>query len=142
MICNPFSSQASPAVRRYTRGVALAMSGYVLAVLGTSTFVHNHPHPRGPILYLLSALPSFCIFAMLAVVVTYLRDEHDEYQRMLAVRSIVCAAFAILAMSAYTDFLRSYGHVAGLPPFTDFVVFWIVFGIAQAVQSIQGRSHE
>lgn len=142
MQCNPFSSTASPAVRRYTRGIAFTMSGYVLAVLGTSRYVRNHPHPHGPALYLLSALPSFCIFAMLGVVVIYLRDEHDEYQRMLAVRSILCAAFAILAMSAYADFLRAYGDLAGLPPFTDFVVFWIVFGIAQAVQSILGRADE
>ena len=142
MQCNPFSPTASPAVRRYTRGILFTMSGYVLAVLGTSSFVHHHPRPQGLTLYALSALPSFCIFAMLAVVVRYLRDEQDEYQRMLAVRSIVCAAFAILAMSAYTDFLRSYGELAGLPPFTDFVVFWIVFGIAQAVQGLAGRSDE
>ncbi len=145
MQCNPFSSTASPAVRRYTRGIVLTMSGYVLAVLGTSAYVHHHPHshdPHGAALYLVSAVPSLCIFAMLGVVVIYLRDEHDEYQRMVAVRSILCATFAILAMGAYTDFLRAYGDLAGLPPFTDFVGFWIIFGLAQAVQSIAGRTDE
>jgi hypothetical protein len=141
MMCNPFSA-ASPAVRRYTRGIAFTMSGYVLAVVGTSTYVHHHPHPHGAALYMISALPSLCIFAMLGVVVTYLRDEHDEYQRMLAVRSLLGAAFAVLAMGAYTDFLRTYGDFRGLPPFTDFVGFWIVFGVAQAVQSKSGQSDE
>jgi hypothetical protein len=142
MPCNPFSATASRAVHRYTRGIILTMSGYVLAVLGTSAFVHHHPHPQGIMLYLLCAPPSFCIFAMLTVVVNYLRDEHDEYQRMLVVRSILCATFAILALSAYTGFLRSYGNFAGLPPFTDFVVFWMIFGVAQAVQAKSGRSDE
>ncbi len=142
MICNPFSRNCSPAVRRYTRGIALTMGGYVLAVLGTSALVHRYPHPQGLILYALSAAPSLCIFSMLAVVVEYLRDEKDEYQRMLVVRSILCATFAILGLNAYTDFLRSYGNVGGLPPFTDFVLFWIIFGIAQAVQSMSGRADE
>jgi hypothetical protein len=141
MICNPFSRNASPAVRRYTTGIALTMSGYVLAVLGTSIYV-NHHHPHGFEVYALSAIPSFCIFAMLWVVIRYLRDERDEYQRMLVVRSLLCAAFAILALSAYTDFLRSYGNLPALPPFTEFVAFWIVFGFAQAFQSIGGQSDE
>jgi hypothetical protein len=141
MPCNPFSATTSRAIRRYTRGILLTMSGYVLAVFGTSTYVHHHPHPHGAALYLISALPSFCIFAMLGVVVTYLRDEHDEYQRMVAVRSILCATFAILAIGAYTDFLRAYGDFQGLPPFTGFVAFWIIFGVAQAVQSTAGSSH-
>lgn len=141
MTCNPFSSTASPAVKRYTAGVALTMTGYVLAVLGTSTFVHHH-HPNGFEVYLLAAIPSFCIFAMLGVVAIYLRDEKDEYQRMLVVRSILVAAFVILAMSAFTDFLRSYGDLPGLPPFAEFVSFWIIFAIAQGVQSIGNRSHE
>ena len=141
MTCNPFSATASPAVRRYNKGIGLTMSGYVLATLGTTRFVsRNHPH--GAAVYLLSALPSFCIFAMLAVVIIYLRDEKDEYQRMLVVRSLLAATFAGLALDAYSDFLRSFGDLPALPPFTSFVAFWVIFGIAQAIQSIGSRSHE
>jgi hypothetical protein len=138
MTCNPFSKTASPAVRRYTQGILLTMSGYVLAVLGTTFYVHAH-HPTGIMLYALSAIPSFCIFAMLGVVVIYLRDEKDEFQRVLVVRALLTAAFAILALSAYMDFLRSYGNLPALPPFTDFVLFWMIFGLAQAVQSIRAN---
>ena len=42
MNCNPFAWNSSPAVRRYNAGLALTMCGYVLAVLGTSAFVHHH----------------------------------------------------------------------------------------------------
>ncbi len=133
MTCNPFLRNTSPAMRRYNAGVALTMGGYLLAVFGTATFVHRH-HPHGITVYLLSAMPAFCIFAMLAVVVTYLRDEKDEYVRMLMVRSLLAAAFVVLAIGAYNDFLRSFGDLAPLPPFSQWVVFWIVFAIAQAIQ--------
>lgn len=141
MQCNPFSRTASRAARRYTAGILLTMSGYVLAVLGTSSFV-NHHRPHGLAVYLLSALPSICIVAMLGVVIIYLRDEKDEYVRMLVVRSLLSATFILLAVSAYVDFLRSFGNLPALPPFADFVAFWILFGLAQAVQSFGNRSSE
>jgi RsiW-degrading membrane proteinase PrsW (M82 family) len=143
MICNPFSPKNSAAVKAYTRGILLTMSGYVFAVSGTSAYVHHH-HPHGPLLFVLCAIPSFCILSMLGVVAIYLRDEHDEYQRMLVVRSLLWATFVVLALSAYTDFLRAFGNLPGLPPFAEFVTFWLVFGPVQAVQSIAGArgSHE
>ena len=141
MTCNPFSATAPPAVRRYLQGILLTMGGYLLATFGTTSFVH-HTHPRGAVVYCLSAIPSFCIFAMLAVVVIYLRDEKDEYQRMLVVRSLLAATFVGLALDAYVDFLRSFGDLPALPPFTSFVVFWVVFAIAQAVQSGRANAHE
>jgi len=133
MFCNPFSKNASPAKRRYTQGVALTMAGYLFAVLGTSIYVHNH-HPIGVMLYLLSAIPSFCILCMLIVVVVYLRDEKDEYVRMLTVRSLLAGTFIVLALGTFTDFLRSYGQLPGLPPFTEWIAFWFSFAIAQAAQ--------
>ena len=79
---------------------------------------------------------------MLGVVVLYLREEKDEYQRLLAVRSLLVATFAVLALSTYNDFLRSYGHSSGFPPFTCFVSFWLIFGIANLLQNLGNRSHE
>ena len=141
MNCNPFSKKNSPAIRRYTAGIALTMTGYLLAVFGTATFVKHH-HPHGITVYLLSALPAFCIFAMLAVVVIYLRDERDEYVRMLMVRSLLAATFFVLAIGAYNDFLRSFGNLSALPPFSQWVAFWFIFAIAQAVQSRRDADHE
>lgn len=141
MQCNPFSPTAPPALKRYNRGMGLTMLGYLFAVFGTTSFVkHNHPH--GPIVYLLSALPSFCIFAMLGVVIFYLRDETDEYKRMLFVRSLLAAAFFTLALGAYTDFLRIYGAIENVPAFAQFVCFWLAFALAQALQSRGDRVRE
>lgn len=124
----------SKATKRYTRGVASTMTGYVLAVFGTSTYVRHH-HPQGLEVYILAALPALCILGMLMVMATYLRDEKDEFQRMLIVRSLLWATFATLALSAYNDLLISYESPHTFPPFTQFVVFWLVFGLVQAVQT-------
>ena len=120
-------------MRRYTKGSALTMAGYLLAVLGTAMYVHDH-HPTGHMLYILSAIPSFCILCMLIVVVVYLRDEKDEYVRMLTVRSLLSGTFIVLAIGTFTDFLRSYGNRPGLPPFAEWVAFWLSFAIAQFIQ--------
>lgn len=137
MFCNPFSKSASPAMRRYKQGAALTMAGYLFAVLGTAMYVHNH-RPTGPMLYFLSAIPSFCILCMLIVVVVYLRDEKDEYVRMLTVRSLLAGTFVVLALGTFTDFLRSYGNRPGLPPFTEWIAFWFSFALAQFVQRRSG----
>ena len=141
MLCNPFSPSASPAIKRYSRGMGLTMLGYLFAVFGTTTFVKK-THPHGFIVYLLSALPSLCILAMLGVVIIYLRDESDEYKRLLFVRSLLAAAFILLALGAYTDFLRIYGAIDSVPAFAQFICFWIAFSLAQAVQSIGDRIRE
>lgn len=140
MNCNPFNRHNSPALRRYNQGVGLTMFGYLLAVFGTATFVHRH-HPHGLTVYLLSALPAFCILAMLGVVVNYLRDEKDEYVRMLMVRSLLAATFIVLAVGAYNDFLRAFGDLPALPAFSQWVIFWFTFAIAQFVQR-WSNSHE
>jgi len=128
----------SAAGKRYTRGVALTMIGYMFAVLGTTTYVRNH-HPQGIEVYFLAALPALCILGMLIVMAIYLRDEKDEFQRMLIVRSLLWATFATLALSAYNDLLISYESPHTLPPFSQFIAFWITFGLVQAVQSLRLR---
>ena len=75
------------------------------------------------------------------VVVIYLRDEKDEYVRMLTVRSLLAGTFMVLALGAFTDFLRSYGDHPGFPPFTEWIAFWFTFTIAQFIQR-RGSSDE
>jgi hypothetical protein len=97
--------------------------------------VVRHHHPVGAELYALAAVPTLPILAVLVVVGLYLKEEQDEFQRMVVVRSLLGAIAGLLAMSAFVDFLRSYNVLGALPPFTDFVVFWVLFGLMQAAQS-------
>lgn len=129
-----FCGAKSKAARRYTQRILAVMTVYVLTVLAVTRFVRGH-RVSGHSVYLLAALPTIPIVAMLAVVGLYLHEEQDEFQRMVTVRSLLWAIAGVLAMTAFADFLRSYGALQALPPFTEFVVFWVAFGLAQGVQA-------
>ena len=133
-----FCTNPTKAAKRYSQRVGAIMIFYVLAVYRVTKLVHDH-HPTGWKLYFTAALPAIPILALLAVVGMYLREEVDEYKRLVIVRSMLVAIGVTLAMTAFTDFLRSYGAITEVPPFTEFVVFWVVMAIAQAVQSVMNR---
>jgi cytochrome bd-type quinol oxidase subunit 2 len=129
---------STKASKRYMWRLLIVMIGYLLATFGTTTFVkHNHPH--GFEVYLLALLPTIPVLCMLGVVALYLREEKDEFQRVLMVRSMLVAIAGVLGMNAYADFLRSYKAISALPPFTDFVTFWLLCGLVQMVQSMMNR---
>ena len=128
----------SKAERRYTRRMLIAMSIYILLVLITTHLVRRE-HVTGWWLYVFAVLPSLPILRVLQVVGLYLKEETDEYVRQQVINSLLWAMAAVLAITAFTDFLRSYTSFAGLPPFTVFVSFWMIFGITQAVQSRLNR---
>jgi len=123
----------SKAVQRYTRRIVVTMSAYMVLVFAT-TFAVRHEHLTGWPLYVCAVLPSIAIFRQLYVVAMYLREETDEYVRQQVVNSLLWSTACILGLTAFTDFLRCYTPYGTLPPFTVFVTFWIIFGIAQAVQ--------
>jgi hypothetical protein len=134
LLCGP----RSKAAKTYTWRILIVMSGYLLAVWGTTAFVRAH-HPHGAEVYALAVLPTIPILCMLGVVGLYLREEKDEFQRTMLVRSMLLAIAGTLGMTAFVDFLRSYDALVALPPFTEFVTFWILSGLAQAVQRVMNR---
>jgi hypothetical protein len=129
----------SKAGKRYVWRMLMVSCGYVLAVWGTTSFV-VHRHPQGGEVYALALLPTIPVLCMLGVVGLYLREEQDEFQRMLVVRSILLAIAGTLSLSVFGDFLRSYGARKTIPPFTEFVVFWVLFGLVQGVQQTLSRT--
>ncbi len=141
MSWNPICTNPTKAARRYTRRVLAIMVFYIAAVMQVTRMVRHH-HFAGTKLYLLSILPAIPILALLVVVGLYLREEVDEYKRQQLVISMLCAIGVTLAVTAVADFLRSYGAITALPPFTEFVMFWIVMGIAGAVQAARNRVHD
>ena len=128
----------SAAGKRYQITVLIEMVAYVLIMLGVSTYVHRH-HPAGAELYVLSALPSLPILGVLLAVAVYLRQEKDEYQRDLAVKSILWGTAAVLAVNAFFSFLRSFGWAGSEPPFAEFVLFWLVMAFAKLWFKLAGR---
>lgn len=136
MFCSTVNNAAK---RRYTQssmGVAISYVGFVF---GSKMFV-NHWHPQGWHLWLAAALPSIPLLCFAWIVARYLREESDEYQRDLLVRGMLWGTAAVLALAVFTDFLRSYGWTGQLPPFTLFVLFWIVASLAKMSYAMANRA--
>ena len=124
--------------RRYVQRMGAVGLVYIATVWVITRYVRE-AHPVGAKLFALSFVPAFDVIAMIAVVGMYLREEVDEFKRYQQVVAILVAVGATLAFVAFTDFLRSYGAISDLPPFTTFVVFWLVMAAAQGVQSMRSR---
>jgi hypothetical protein len=99
----------------------------------------RHAHVQGWWLYVWAVVPSLAIFRLLQVVGLYLKEETDEFVRQQMVNSILWGTAGVLGLSAFTDFLRSYTGKGDLPPFTMFLVFWMVFALSQGIQSLRNR---
>jgi hypothetical protein len=103
------------------------------------TFMVRHAHVQGWLLYVCAVVPSLAIFRLLQVVGLYLKEETDEFVRQQMVNSILWGTAVVLGLSAVSDFLRGYTGKGELPGFTIFIVFWMVFALAQGVQQLRNR---
>jgi len=133
-----FCEWKSNAAKRYQITVAIEMASYILILFGVETFVKRH-HPAGAELYALAALPSIPIIAVLVAVGIYLRDEKDEYQRHLMVKSMLWGTACVLSLSTFLAFLHSFGWTGSVSPFTEFVAFWFVVAAAKAFYQLTNR---
>jgi hypothetical protein len=128
----------SKAGKVYQKRMLTTMLLYVSMVMAASSIV-RHGHPVGWHLYFWAIAPAVPVMFVLVYLGIYLRDETDEYMRMIAIRSLLVATGALLATIVVNDFLRSYTPIGPLPPFTGFVLFFVSFGVAQGVQQMMNR---
>jgi RsiW-degrading membrane proteinase PrsW (M82 family) len=133
-----FCGTSTPAGKRYQRRVIVTMVVYMAVLFGAISVV-KHTHPHGWLLYAISVLPAVPILAMMGALGVYLQEEKDEYLRLITMRSLLVGSAALLAVLVVNDFLRSISGAAALPEFTSWVLFFVVFGLAQAVQTMRNR---
>jgi RsiW-degrading membrane proteinase PrsW (M82 family) len=133
-----FCGTSTPAGKRYQRRVIVTMVVYMVVLFGAISVV-KHTHPHGWLLYAISVLPAVPILAMMGALGVYLQEEKDEYLRLITMRSLLVGSAALLAVLVVNDFLRSISGAAALPEFTSWVLFFVVFGLAQAVQTMRNR---
>jgi hypothetical protein len=124
--------------KKYQITVAVEMLAYMVITWGVTDHVRKYP-ASGVELFVLAALPSVPILGVLLAVGVYLREEQDEFQRNIMVRCLLWGTAAVLAVSAFVSFLVSFGWKGSAPPFLDFVLFWIVMGIAKLSYRIANR---
>ena len=124
--------------RTYLRRMFVTVAAYLLLTYICTWIVH-HLHPSRPVIYILALIPTLAVLKMLHNVALYLQEQKDEYLRAQLVRAILVGITFTLVASSFSDFLFSYDHGRGLPPFTLFTICWVVTGIAQSVQSHRNR---
>jgi hypothetical protein len=132
------SCNESKAGKRYQRRVLTTMAIYMVLLFGTVVLV-KHVHVQGALLYVLSVLPAVPVIVTLGWMAVYLKEETDEYLRMITMRALLVGTAALLGVIVVSDFLQSIAERPALPPFTCFVVFFLAFGIAQGVQKQLNR---
>ena len=77
----------SIAQKRYQRDVMIFMSIYLVLVMCSAWFV-KHGTPTHFLLYMCAVIPAVPVIALIARMARYLREETDEYQRLLRMESI------------------------------------------------------
>ena len=124
--------------KRYQRRVMVAMSLYV-AVMYVAVWIVKHTHPHGWLLYTIALVPALPMLATLGALARYLQEEKDEYLRLISMRSLLVGSATLLTVLVVNDFLRSLSGAAAIPPFASWVIFFVTFSVAQAVQTIRDR---
>jgi len=134
-----FCSGKTVARKRYERDVMKWMTVYLVVILSSALCV-KHEVGGKFFLYFWSVLPSLPIIGVIVRMGRYLREETDEYQRLLVMQSLLIGTGALVGAMMVSDFLRAFAEVKGLPPFAGFVIFGVSMGITQAVQRLRDRT--
>ena len=136
-----FCKGSTVAKKRYERDTMRFMAAYVVVLLCSSWFV-KHDGGEKFFLYFWSVIPAIPVVAVIVRMARYLREERDEYQRLLAMQSILVGTAALLVTVVVSDFVRAFARVGALPPFTGFLIFCAGMAAAQVVQRIRNRVPE
>ena len=121
--------QKNPATRRYLYRFVPTMTAYVVFLL-FATWAINRFHPTGWLLYGLAVLPAVPIIGIIVVVGLYLAEQKDEFQRNLAIQSMLWGLGAIMALTSVWGFLQMFTHIYPFQAFMTFPLFWCFVGIA------------
>ena len=133
-----FCKGSTAARKRYQRDTMRFMAAYVVVLLCSSWFV-KHDGKERFFLYFWSVIPAIPVLAVIARMARYLKEESDEYQKLLTMRSILVGTAALLGTVLVSDFMRSFAGLGALPPFTGFLVFCAGMAGTEWVQKLHNR---
>lgn len=101
------ASYKSPAMRRYLRRLAIAMTAYVVLIFAVG-YLFRHAPPAGALAWGVAVLPALPILGVFWTIFRLLAEETDEYMRHLLVRqSLFATAFCLSIMTVW-EFLQNY----------------------------------
>ena len=133
-----FCKGRTVAKKRYERDTLRMMAAYGVVLLCASWFV-KHDGGEKSFLYFWSVIPAIPVIAVIVRMGRYLKEEKDEYQRLLAMQSILVGTAALLGSEVVNDFLRAFAKAPALPPFSTFIIFCAGMGGTQQVERVRNR---
>jgi hypothetical protein len=108
-------ARMSAPVRRYMWRITAAMTVYVAGLLGANYLIENEL-VSGPLAWGVALVPGLAIASVFYAVGMLMREQTDEFIRMLLVRqNLIATAFAMSVVVVW-GFLEGFGlvqHVAG-----------------------------
>jgi hypothetical protein len=119
----------TPAAKRYLIRLLVAVTVYVIAVFLTMHIFHHGRLPL-PAAIGLAIIPSIPIIAIITIVGLYLKEETDEFQRELYIKSLLWGTGGTLAITSFWSFLHIFAHVPAVDGFHVFVLFWLLVGLS------------
>jgi len=127
-----------PAARRYVARLMVAMTLYVLLLVGVQRlFPLDTMH--GPIRWLLAALPGLPIAAVFWLIGRYIMEMRDEFLRMLEVRKALIATGVTMTLVSIWGFLEMLADAPHFPLFYVPVMWFGSLGIGQCVNALIER---
>ena len=125
----------SPEMRRYTRGVLLLMTGYVLILVGVNAFFRT-AHPTGISAYAAAILPALPIIGVFAVIGRLLVELRDEYIRVLLVRQMLIATGFMLSVATAWGFLEAFRLVPHVDAYYAAMLWFAGLGLGSCLNKL------
>jgi len=123
---------ASPAAKRYSLRVAVAMVAYVGLLLGAVWAFQRHL-VDGPLGYLVAVAPALPLVAVIASMGLFLKEEEDEFQRSLMIEQILWGTGATLVVASIWGFLENFGLAQHFEAYFLVVLWFAMFGLARCL---------
>jgi hypothetical protein len=130
---------ASPAIVRYTKGMAATALLYVLG-LGLAITLDQRMELSGAMAFLVALLPIGPTLGMIWVMGRYLVEEQDEYLRHRAMIASLVGLGVVLAVGSFWGFLETFGLVPHVPSWWAVPVWAIGMGLGQAWMALRVKS--
>lgn len=124
------AGRIGPVMKRYRRRLAAAMIAYFLVLIGSLSLLRGD-HLSGPLLWIVAAAPAMPILGVLVTMGLYLKEEPDEFERMIHVEAMLWGLGAVLGVSTVWGFLANAEVVPAPPLFLIFPLFCLTWGFSQ-----------
>ncbi|MGB8262084.1 MAG: hypothetical protein WCE75_17125 [Terracidiphilus sp.] len=123
---------SNPAQRRYLRRTMWIMGLYVvfvaLVAIGFKTL-----HPTGVLAWGMALFTSLPTLGFLGITGLYLKEEEDEFLRMVQIYAMLGGIGLTLAVTTTWGFMEDFVHAPRLDLTFIYPLFWVATGISYVI---------